>query len=94
MLHLQVVGSGKQGGLHLPGEADIVEGPLVLPDGLAVVGHLAAVLSILGGKDAQKGGFARPVAPNEAVDFSRLNGEVQIVEDLLVLIGLAQPLCL
>ena len=92
MLDLQVVGPGKQGGLKLPGEADVIEGPLIFPYRLAVVGDVPAVFGVLGGKDAQQGGLARPVPANQTVDFPRLDGQVQIVEYLLVLVGLAQAL--
>lgn len=92
VLHLQVVGPGKQGGLKLPGEADVVESPLILPHRLAVVGDRAAVFGVLGGEDAQQGGFPRPVPADKSVDFPGFDGEVQVVEDLLVLVGFAQAL--
>ena len=79
MLDLQVVGPGEQGGLELPGEANVVERFLVLPHRLAVVGDRAAVFGVLGGENAQQGGLARPVPADEAVDLPRLDGQVQIV---------------
>ena len=92
ILDLQVVGAGKQGGLELPGEADVVESVLVFPHGLAVVGHLAAVHGVLGGEDGQQGGFARSVAADEAVDLARLDVQIQVLEHLVVAIGLAHAL--
>ena len=70
----------------------MVDGVLIFPHGLAVVGHLAAVHGVLGGEDGQQGGFARPVAANETIDLARLDVQVQVLEYLIVAIGLAHAL--
>ena len=80
MADFQIVLPGEQGGLQLTGEADVVQCRLVFPDGLSVVGHLAPVLGVLGGEDAQQSGLARPVPADQAIDLAWFYCQVQIME--------------
>ena len=93
VLDFQVVLAGHQRGAQLAGKTDLLQSRLVLPHRLSAVGDGPAVHGVLGGENAQKGGFARAVAADQTVDLAGLKLQVQSGEDLLFAIGLGYVFC-
>src|SRR5699024_6538891 len=68
--------------IQLPGEAQLLQRPAVLPHRHAVQGHGALGGGVLGGEGAEEGGLPRPVAADEAVDLPLLQGQGHVPQDL------------